>query len=129
MRCRGSFIWRSLLLGGGRGEGRFSVPLAPLATALVRGAAAAIGPRFPINHVAGRCKEKELRRYRQLLGASVANGGDAPVSKELDICDIVGQVRVAGPWYTVVREGFRTKKEVENELQGRQRHALKGHVG
>ena len=58
-----------------------------------------------------------------------ANGGDAHVSKKLDMCDLVGQAGVAGPWYTVVREVFRTKKEVENELQGRQRQALNGHEG
>ena len=89
----GASCGRVFLLGGGR----FSVPLAPLATALVRGPAAAFGLRFPVNHVAGRCEEEYLRRWEQLLKAGVVNGSDLPVAKKLDSCDLVGKAGVAGP--------------------------------
>jgi hypothetical protein len=54
--------------------------------------------------------------------------GDVPVAQNLDSCDLLGQAKFAGPWGTVVREVFRAKKTVENELQSRRRQALKSHV-
>ena len=47
-----------------------------------------------------------------------ANGGDAPVSKKLDMCDLVGQAGVAGPWCTVVREVFLNQKRGRKRAAG-----------